>query len=81
MKPVACPNCGSGKVFHFTDAYVVRNPVIDDDGSIELLESHTNEYDDCFYECSDCGNKPDEYELLGKERPFRSVSIIIRHLQ
>jgi predicted nucleic-acid-binding Zn-ribbon protein len=64
MKEIACPKCGSRNVHHYTDAYVLRTPVIREDGSIELLEYQTNEYDDCFFECYDCGYRPTEDELL-----------------
>jgi hypothetical protein len=46
---------------------VIRTPVINDDEEIELLEGHTNEYDDTFFECFDCGHRPSEDELLSSE--------------
>lgn len=64
MKKIVCPECGSEEFHHYTDAYVLRIPMINDDGAIELLDSHTNEYDDCFFECFECGCRPTEDELL-----------------
>ena len=64
MKKVSCPKCGSRDVHHYTDAYVLRSPVVRKDGSIRLLEHQTNEYDDSFFECLDCGCRPTEDELL-----------------
>ena len=64
MKQIICPNCKGQDVHHYTDAYVVRAPVVKDDGSIELLDDRTNEYDDWFFECHDCGFRPTEEELL-----------------
>jgi hypothetical protein len=64
MKQVVCPSCGSPDVHHYTDAYVLRTPVVREDGNIELHECQTNEYDDCFFECLECGYRPTEEELL-----------------
>ena len=64
MKQVVCPSCGGPDVHHYTDAYVLRTPVVNEDGSVGLLECQTNEYDDCFFECLDCGCRPTEEELL-----------------
>lgn len=67
MKAISCPKCGSSRLRHFTDAYVIRTPVINDEGEIELLDDDTNEYDDSFFECDDCGHRPEEDELLPLE--------------
>jgi hypothetical protein len=64
MKQITCPECKSSEVHHYTDAYVIRTPVIKEDGSIDLIEDRTNEYDDRFFECFDCGYRPTEDELL-----------------
>jgi predicted nucleic-acid-binding Zn-ribbon protein len=66
MKKIVCPRCGSEEFHHYTDAYVLRSPIIDDEGGIQLLDSHTNEYDDCFFECFRCGCRPTEDELLAQ---------------
>ena len=63
MKPVICPRCKGHDVRYYTDAYVLRVPVLDEDGEIVLLDDQTNEYDDCFFECLDCGCRPEEDEL------------------
>lgn len=64
MKPIICPECKSQEVHHYTDAYVLRTPVVKRDGSIRLLACQTNEFDDCFFECLQCGYRPTEEELL-----------------
>lgn len=65
MREVVCPQCGSRKVFHYTDAYVVRKPHITaDSAQIEFEKIGTEEYDDFFYLCRDCEYRPDEKELL-----------------
>ncbi len=63
MEPVVCPRCKGHDVRHYTDAYVIRVPFLDENGEIVLLDDDTNEYDDCFYECLDCGYRPAEDEL------------------
>ena len=64
MRQIACPKCGSPKVYHYRDAYVLRTPVIGDDGKLSLLEYQTNEYDDNFFECLNCGERATEAELI-----------------
>ena len=64
MKEVPCPRCGGDSLLHYTDAYVLRTPVINDEGQLELKEEQTNEYDDNFFDCGDCGYRPTEEELL-----------------
>lgn len=64
MRRVRCPHCGSDKLYHYTDAYVVRNPIISDTGEIELSYSHKDEFDENFFECRDCGHQPTESEIL-----------------
>ena len=62
MKEVLCPRCGSDSLLHYTDAYVIRKPLINDEGQLELADERTNEYDDNFFDCDECG-----YRLMGKE--------------
>ena len=64
MKEVRCPFCGSDFLLHYTDAYVLRTPVINSEGQIELTDERTNEYDESFFECGDCGCRPSMDELL-----------------
>jgi len=64
MKEVLCPQCGSDSLLHYTDAYVLRRPVINDEGQLQLADERTNEYDDNFFDCEDCGYRPTENELL-----------------
>jgi hypothetical protein len=61
---ICCPNCQGKMLHHYTDAYVIRTPVINDAGELELLDNHTNEYDDNFFECFECGYRPSEEELV-----------------
>ena len=63
MKDVLCPECGSPNVRHLTDAYLLRYPVLKEDGTLGLLECDTLEYD-AFFECPDCGHRPTEAELI-----------------
>jgi DNA-directed RNA polymerase subunit RPC12/RpoP len=63
MKQVVCPECGSQRLRHYTDAYLVWTPVLEDDGTLGKLDSETEEYDG-FFECRDCGHRPSEEELL-----------------
>jgi DNA-directed RNA polymerase subunit RPC12/RpoP len=63
MKAIICPECKSERLYHYTDAYVLRSPVIKDDGGLGLIEFDTDEYAR-FFECRDCGHKPTEAELL-----------------
>jgi DNA-directed RNA polymerase subunit RPC12/RpoP len=67
MTPVVCPKCGSQSVFHYTDAYVLRKPVLREDGALDLVEYDTNEFDDSFFECFDCGYRPVESELIPED--------------
>jgi hypothetical protein len=64
MKEVLCPQCGSDSLRHHTDAYVVRRPIINDEGRLELTDERTDEYDDYFFACEDCWYRPAENELL-----------------
>ncbi len=64
MKEMPCPRCGKDSLLHYTDAYVLRKPVINDEGQLELADERTNEYDDNFFDCEDCGYRPTEDELL-----------------
>lgn len=64
MKQILCPQCGSDSLNHYTDAYVLRTPVINEEGEIDLIDERTNEYDDSFYECAECGHRPAEDELV-----------------
>jgi len=63
MKEVVCPECGGSNVGHYTDAYVLRNPLVKDDGSLELVEVDTLEYEE-FFQCSDCGHRPSAEALI-----------------
>lgn len=63
MRNVPCPRCGSNSLLHYTDAYVLRRPVINEMGQLELADERTNEYDDSFFDCEDCGYRPTEDEL------------------
>lgn len=65
VKQVLCPRCGSEYLLHYTDAYVLRTPMLNDEGELELIDDRTNEYDDSFIECAECGHRPEEEELLG----------------
>ena len=64
MKQILCPECGSEFLLHYTDAYVLRTPVTNDRGELELVDDRTNEYDDSFFECAECGCRPSEDDLL-----------------
>jgi hypothetical protein len=64
MRKVPCPRCGSESLLHYTDAYVVRRPVINNEGQLELTDGRTNEYDDSFFDCEDCGYRWEGDELL-----------------
>lgn len=64
MRQIVCPECESRKVHHYTDAYVIRTPTISKSGKLKLLAFCTNEYDDSFFECLDCGHRPSEAEIL-----------------
>ncbi len=64
MKEVRCPQCGGGSLLHYTDAYVLRRPLINDEGHLELVDERTNEYDDNFFDCDDCGYRTTDDELL-----------------
>ncbi len=55
MTQVPCPRCGSYALLHYVDAYVIRKPVLDDDGKLKLTNESTTEYDDSFFDCDDCG--------------------------
>jgi hypothetical protein len=78
MKNLPCPRCGGNSLLHYTDAYVLRTPVINEEGSLKLLYERTNEYDDSFFDCEDCGYRgyqPTETELLpsagGSDRQYK----------
>jgi hypothetical protein len=75
MKEVTCPICGGHNVYHYTDAYVVRRPRFEDDGAIQLVELETVEYDDCFFECTDCGARPSESELTSGQVSEGGVTV------
>ena len=79
MEKIVCPRCGSEEFHHYTDAYVLRIPVINAEGAIDLLDSHTNEYDDCFFECFQCGSRPTEEELLSRQDVNRVAASITPH--
>ena len=64
MKSIVCPKCGGLSVYHYTDAYVLRTPVLNQDGTLVLVNFDTNEYDDQFFECFDCGSRLTESELI-----------------
>ncbi len=64
MMQIICPRCGNPDVYHYTDAFVLRRAVVQEDGSLGLVEFGTNEYDDNFFECLRCGQRPTEEELL-----------------
>jgi hypothetical protein len=63
MKEVVCPKCGGSDVSHYTDAYVLRNPIVKEDGSLELLKVDTLEYEE-FFQCFDCGHRPSAKALI-----------------
>lgn len=78
MRSIRCPACGSRELQHYTDACVVRRVVVDDGGAIRLQQGRTNEYDDNFFECDDCGYRPEEQELLGDpRRPVTSIVVSV----
>lgn len=64
MKPIVCPKCGGASVLHYTDAYVVRRPIVGHDGKLSFVDCYTNEYDDSFFECLECGQRSTEAELI-----------------
>jgi DNA-directed RNA polymerase subunit RPC12/RpoP len=63
MKHIVCPECDSQRLYHYTDVYVLRTPVVKEDGSLGLLDFDTDEFAG-FFECCDCGHRPTEAELL-----------------
>jgi DNA-directed RNA polymerase subunit RPC12/RpoP len=63
MKRIVCPECGNQAVRHFTDAFLVWTPILRDDGALGHLDSTTEEYAE-YFECSDCGHRPTESELV-----------------
>jgi hypothetical protein len=63
MKQIACPECGGPNVNHYTDGYLLRTPVIKEDGSLGLIDCDTLEYEE-FFQCCDCGHRPGEAELI-----------------
>jgi rubredoxin len=63
MKRVVCPQCGSERVYHYTDVYVVREPVLRDDGQIRLVDFETEEFAD-FFMCRECEFRPKAEELI-----------------
>jgi endogenous inhibitor of DNA gyrase (YacG/DUF329 family) len=63
VKNLPCPECGGPNIRHLTDAYVVRYPFVKEDGSLGLRDCDTLEYD-AFFECPDCGHRPNESELI-----------------
>jgi hypothetical protein len=63
MKQIVCPMCKSERVYHYTDVYVVRTPIMRDDGKIELHEFETEEFQE-FFKCRECGLMPWKKELL-----------------
>jgi len=63
MKDVLCPECGGPNVRHLTEASILRYPSFKKDGSLELRDCDTLEYD-AFFECPDCGHRPNKAELL-----------------
>lgn len=63
MKQIACPECNGQNLRHYTDAYVLRVPMLGENGEITLLDEQTNEFDDSFYECIDCDYRLREEEL------------------
>jgi hypothetical protein len=63
MKEVVCPECGGRDVSHYTDAYVLRNPIVKEDGSLELLDVETLENEE-FFQCFDCGHRPSAAALI-----------------
>ncbi len=63
MRRAVCPRCGSANIHHYTDAHVVCSAVVSRE-SVRLIERHIIEYDECFFECADCGSRPTEAELI-----------------
>lgn len=63
MRSIVCPSCRSESIFHYTDAYVLRKPILKQDGKIDLIDYDTDEYDESFFECVECGLRPSETEL------------------
>ncbi len=63
MKELVCPECGSSDLTHYTNAFVLRDPVLKDDGSLELLEVDTLEYEK-YFQCFDCGHRPSAEALI-----------------
>jgi rubredoxin len=59
---VICPECGGQNVMHYTDAFILRTPVVRR-GGVALVDCDTEEYD-AFFQCPDCGHKPSEAELV-----------------
>jgi hypothetical protein len=64
MNLINCPKCGNQTIYHYTDAFVIRTPVLKTDGKIGFIEDCISEYDNCFFECTYCGYQPTEKELL-----------------
>jgi DNA-directed RNA polymerase subunit RPC12/RpoP len=64
MDQILCPRCGSECLFHYTDAYVLRTPFLDDKGSLRLIDEQTTEFDENFFQCARCGHRPEEDDLV-----------------
>lgn len=67
MRQVTCPECGSSKLRHYEDVYLVWTPVLEDDGNLGRLNPETEEYSE-YFECKGCGHRPSESELLSCAR-------------
>ena len=63
MRDVRCPQCGGPNVMHYTDAFILRTPVVREEGAVVLVDCDTEEYA-AFFQCPDCGHRPNESELL-----------------
>jgi hypothetical protein len=64
MDQILCPKCRSECLFHYTDAYVLRTPFLDDGGNLKLVEGGTTEFDENFFQCARCGHLPGEEDLV-----------------
>jgi len=63
MNQILCPKCRSEFLFHYTDAYVLRTPFLDEKGSLRLVGKETTEFDENFFQCAHCGYRPEEEDL------------------
>jgi hypothetical protein len=63
MKHVLCPECGGPNVMHYTDAFILRTPMVREEGRVALVDCDTEAFAE-FFQCPDCGHRPNEAELI-----------------